>query len=587
MSSDPTEDGDPGSIAPAHPAGVLVLGMHRSGTSAATRLVNLLGPRTCVAEDLINDPRGNSKGHWESQTLVDLNDRILGDMGRAWWCPPPALEHYCEAAARVSVTPAEAVEVFDKVHVSSPWVWKDPRATVTLPFWRAALARPMVAVVIFRNPLDVAASLQRRNKFSTFLGVALWERYNRLLLAHLDGLPTLVSRYDDLVRAPVAWSEETRRFLAGQGVAVVPAVDTEEVARFIDADLRHSRHTRTVLRATFPSVALVHDALEAQVGAHAAFVSPQLPGELPSTEAELVAIALQASPPLPRPSPPSLSVIGIAGAADPAEYAGRLARSIPSFAEALVVCTEVPSMDPGPNIRFVKVPSGIRRGQARSLAVEQSEAGILLFRDPTVQMPQGWAAEVRHAVAAGFDAVAPGITTPSGRGGYGLSWTEDSLAVQWLPSRIDEPHEIPFLPDPCFAVTREAYDDVGGFDPLLGANGRDVHELCLRLWRLGHRCGVVPSALATLDEPGVHGADEAWFVHDVLRLATLHLGPPGLTTVIRALEPRPEFPEAMASVLLGDAVERAQALRDRGARDTGWVLGRFGLGIGTGDTGAS
>ena len=65
------------------------MGMHRSGTSAATRLVNMLGPATCAPGDMVRGP-WNPSGHFESRTLMHLNNALLTQMGRSWWYPPPA-----------------------------------------------------------------------------------------------------------------------------------------------------------------------------------------------------------------------------------------------------------------------------------------------------------------------------------------------------------------------------------------------------------------------------------------------------------------------------------------------------------------
>ena len=186
----------------ARPAGVLVLGMHRSGTSAATRLINMLGPATCRSEDML---RGawNPTGHYESRTLVRFDNELLGQMGRTWWYPPPLGERYFELAAGITTSAAKARRVFRRVHPEPPWVWKDPRACLLVPFWRSALGDGVVAVVVVRNPLEVADSLKRRHDVPLRFGVALWERYNRLLLEHARGMTVLVSRYEDLVSDPI------------------------------------------------------------------------------------------------------------------------------------------------------------------------------------------------------------------------------------------------------------------------------------------------------------------------------------------------------------------------------------------------
>ncbi len=170
-----------------------MLGMHRSGTSAATRLVSSLGPALCVEADLLTHPGANPKGHFESISMVDLNDRLLAEMGRAWWCPPPNGSRHRNALARVATPPAEMRRLFYEVHVKRPWVWKDPRTCVTLPLWREALAEP-VAIALVRSPVDVARSLHSRNRLSPQLGVAIWERQNRILLEAAAGMRLLVTR---------------------------------------------------------------------------------------------------------------------------------------------------------------------------------------------------------------------------------------------------------------------------------------------------------------------------------------------------------------------------------------------------------
>ena len=202
------------------PRGVLVLGMHRSGTSAVAGMTNLLGLATCASNDLITQMAWNPGGHWESRSLTRFNDQLLTEMGHTWWYPPPSGSGYSEVASRIVAPPEAAARYFDRLHPSEPWVWKDPRTCLTLPFWRQALHRPLAGIVVFRNPIDVATSLQFRNSLPLSFGVALWERYTRLLFEHAGGMPLLVSCYDDLVQDPVGWSRTACAFLNVLGIAV-------------------------------------------------------------------------------------------------------------------------------------------------------------------------------------------------------------------------------------------------------------------------------------------------------------------------------------------------------------------------------
>ena len=267
------------------PSGVLVLGMHRSGTSAVTRLVNLLGPSTCVDEDLLMGTETNTKGHWESKSLYEFNERLLADMGCTWWHPPTrdVLARWERGldGARFD----EAGALFERAHPSGPWVWKDPRTCVTLSFWRRVLVGPVCGIVVFRNPLDVARSLEHRDYIQSELGLALWMRYSRLLLEQSRGMPVMVSYYDDILEDPETFSEGVRAFLADLGMAVAPDIDRSAAREFIDPSLRHSAHDLTDLG---PTAELI-DIMRGLTGVHPSFAPPELGPEPPWVEEQFQA----------------------------------------------------------------------------------------------------------------------------------------------------------------------------------------------------------------------------------------------------------------------------------------------------------
>jgi hypothetical protein len=272
--------GDQPTPAPT-PAGVIVLGMHRSGTSAATGLMNLLGLSPSVSSDLMMGTRTNAKGHWESRSMYVLNDRLLAETGHAWWYPPTSDELARWLDGGTAVTSETARGAFDRVHPVEPWVWKDPRTCVTLSYWRRALGRPVAGVIVFRNPIDVAHSLQKRDYIPMEFGGALWMRYNRLLLEQAVGMPVLISPYDDIVGDPRHWSTTVRAFLSDLGMAVDPTVSARSIRRFVDPKLQHSSHSRDDLRSAFGESGggTLYDALDALVGSHGSFAPPALDPE--------------------------------------------------------------------------------------------------------------------------------------------------------------------------------------------------------------------------------------------------------------------------------------------------------------------
>jgi len=268
--------------------GVFVLGMHRSGTSAATRLVNLLGIPTCIEEDLLPGTDDNPRGYWESGSLTAFNDRILEAFESDWSCPP-RLDPAWEADLALAELRSEAGTLFSRVFPVEPWVWKDPRNCITLPFWKESLDVEHVVVLVHRNPLEIAASLGARDDLGKVYCLALWERYLRLALAGISGLPTLVTDYAKLVSEPLAWCELVRTFLHAQGV-VTSAPPEGEALAFVDERLRHTRFSAADLaadRAVTEAQKALFLALQDLRGSHESLSPPVLPDETPSTEALL------------------------------------------------------------------------------------------------------------------------------------------------------------------------------------------------------------------------------------------------------------------------------------------------------------
>jgi hypothetical protein len=180
---------------------LLVVGMHRSGTSAVTGALGSLGLAVPVEEDRW-EPSPDNPDHWESRALALYCDLLLERLGGTWDRPPDptssteqdedldkGLEGPSGAASRAFPSPG-------------PVVWKDPRSCLLLPYWRAHLPGPLAAVLIWRQPLSVARSLQARDRVHLADGVALWERYNRCALRGLAGVDTFVISYEHIVEDP-------------------------------------------------------------------------------------------------------------------------------------------------------------------------------------------------------------------------------------------------------------------------------------------------------------------------------------------------------------------------------------------------
>jgi hypothetical protein len=211
LSSEPASSG-----VTAEP-GVLVLGMHRSGTSIVTQLLEALGLALCPAADLIPADAANPTGYCESRTVVACNELLLAAAGAHWWCPPGGVDRPMGDLTRPVLR--ALADAFTSVHPAGPWVCKDPRLCLTAGTWWRALAVPRVAVVVLRNPLEIAQSLEDRSGLPVPYGLALWERYLREVVRICEGAAVYLDEYERLLADPAAWVAGLARFIDSTGVA--------------------------------------------------------------------------------------------------------------------------------------------------------------------------------------------------------------------------------------------------------------------------------------------------------------------------------------------------------------------------------
>src|SRR5438093_6452651 len=158
---------------------VVVLGMHRSGTSACAGALHRLG--IAFGHDLLGPRPDNPKGYFEHRKIVERDDHILGLLGRSFddlrpidWAGVPrdmfaAERHELSSLLRCEFghTPTFGI--------------KDPRICRLLPIWIDAIESIQHVpkfLIVFRSPFEVASSLQARNGFAPTKSLMLWLLYN-------------------------------------------------------------------------------------------------------------------------------------------------------------------------------------------------------------------------------------------------------------------------------------------------------------------------------------------------------------------------------------------------------------------------
>jgi GT2 family glycosyltransferase len=242
---------------------ILVLGMHRSGTSAVARVIAALGAYPGAPGELLPaHAKDNPAGYWERTDLVIEHDRFLASVGYAWdrvaGFDPTALDRERVGALHKALRP-----IIDSLQGNgTPWLVKDPRLSILLPLW-LPLIDSAACVVVVRDPREIAASLRatHRGVLTSQFPLLLWEKYLRSLLHGLRGRRALFVSYAALLAD--AQTQTTRLLhgleaLGAKGLSL-PAASPAEL---IDDELHRSRGAEHIVLP--PQQAALSEWLDAQ-----------------------------------------------------------------------------------------------------------------------------------------------------------------------------------------------------------------------------------------------------------------------------------------------------------------------------------
>jgi hypothetical protein len=218
---------------------IVVIGMHRSGTSAVARGLAALG--VDLGDDFLNAQPENPTGYWEDRGIVELNERVLKTLGLKWDdCAPIDVGRF--SGWRMWRLRRETIRYLQRKFALRPlWGFKDPRTIRLLPFWLQALRQSRVEdayLLVIRNPASVAASLHARQGMTVAAAQRLWLSYTVPFFDSLEAKPLVVVDYDLLMGDPRGQLTRIARKLE-LASAASPQVESF-VNDFLDAKLRHT-----------------------------------------------------------------------------------------------------------------------------------------------------------------------------------------------------------------------------------------------------------------------------------------------------------------------------------------------------------
>lgn len=237
---------------------IIVLGMHRSGTSALTGVLAKLGAHPgpslvpAVAEV-------NAKGFWEHPGVVDLNERLLESLDTAWhdvaFLPP---EWWNNDKLNRFVSEIRDILVRDFCG-RGIWVLKDPRMCRLLPIWAPVMAELGVEaryVIALRQPLAVAASLAKRDGLPIPHGCLLWLVHMIEAERSTRSSRRALINYEDLL---IDWRSTMGQLAKELDLDLMLDVEgvTTDIDTFLDPNLKH--HTSMLMPDDHPAIKCAND----------------------------------------------------------------------------------------------------------------------------------------------------------------------------------------------------------------------------------------------------------------------------------------------------------------------------------------
>ncbi len=221
---------------------ILVMGMHRSGTSAMTGVLEKLG--VSLGNDLIDKNWDNPKGFFENKHFVEFNKKFLKHLHTPIEAPNFKME--------VSDNQLQLLKdiISQQFKYDRCFAIKDPRIPFLFSMYKRALDELDIEIrclIPIRHPLDVAKSLQRRNGFSTEKSLLMWSEHFFLTQKITREYPRLFVSFDELMSNPkVICQKISKRF------SLEFLQDDDKIENFLEDDLKHYNTKAKDISDSFP-----------------------------------------------------------------------------------------------------------------------------------------------------------------------------------------------------------------------------------------------------------------------------------------------------------------------------------------------
>ncbi len=212
-----------------------ILGMHRSGTSALGGVLDIMGLE--FGSDLMKANKENPKGYYENNYIYKCNKKILSENNSSWDDLHFDVSMIPAEKKRVYIEEAKEI-LYKEFRFSKQFAIKDPRICLLFPIWEQAckeLGIDIKVILPYRNPMEVARSLQKRNQFSVEKGLLLWSKHFLFAEYYSREYKRTFISFDDLVFQTDKSIDRLYDFMQAKGQK-----KKKEIHEFLDKDIKHN-----------------------------------------------------------------------------------------------------------------------------------------------------------------------------------------------------------------------------------------------------------------------------------------------------------------------------------------------------------
>lgn len=237
---------------------IVVLGMHRSGTSAITRSLKVMGVE--LGDTLMPAIQGiNDKGFWEDLDLFNLNNELLSMVRSDWHHLAPIEPVDVEILRKNGSFDKAGALLHRKLDKKAIFGFKDPRVAKLFRFWKEVFIHCQLdtsCVLAVRHPLSIVRSLNKRDGFDPEKSYFLWLGHVIESLAGSTGLRRVLVDYDNLIQSPEV---EINRVARELDLEIDEAELQNYRSQFLDKTLRHTIYELKDLSLDDTCPPLVHE----------------------------------------------------------------------------------------------------------------------------------------------------------------------------------------------------------------------------------------------------------------------------------------------------------------------------------------